>query len=149
MFNTLHRLIYCSRNAIRGDGDAIEQEIQNILAYSRRNNHRLGATGALLFTQGCFVQALEGNREMLEDLFERLQGDERHHDVTILSFERIEERAFADWDMAYLGDVEPGASATIAALTLTEAFRRREAKGENILRLMRGVAAREKTWAGS
>ena len=95
------------------------------------------------------MQALEGERTILEGIFERIQGDPRHDDVTVLSFEPVGERVFPDWDMAYLGNVEPGASATIATLTLTEAFRRREAKGETILRLMLGVAAREKIWAGS
>ena len=144
----IHQLIYCSRNAIQGEAQEVERQIEDILVTARRNNRAVEVTGALLFTQGCFVQALEGARDRLEAVFERIQCDERHGDVTVLSFEPAAERVFPDWDMAYLGDVAPGTPATIAAMTLNEAFRRKEAKGENILRMMRGVVARERVWAG-
>ena len=40
---------------------------------------------------------------MSETLFEIIQMDERHADVTVLHFEPLEERNFADWSMALAG----------------------------------------------
>ncbi len=149
MPHRLHRLIYCSRNTIRGDGAEVERRIRDILASARQYNHANGTTGALLFTHGCFVQALEGRRDALEEIFERIQCSDIHRDVTVLAFEPIEERAFPDWDMAYLGEIETGTSAEIAANTLNDAFERGMTGGETILSLMRGVIEREWAWAGA
>jgi hypothetical protein len=146
MSRELHRLIYCSRNAIEGDASEAERHIEQILVSARRNNRAAGVSGALLFTQGCFVQALEGERDTLELVFERIQGDERHNDVAILVFEPIAERMFPNWDMAYLGDVGPGTPARIAAMTLADAFEGKAATADTILNLIRGVVDRETTW---
>ncbi len=40
---------------------------------------------------------------MLEDLFESIQMDGRHGEVTVLHFEPIAERSFAEWAMALAG----------------------------------------------
>ena len=148
MPDTLHRLIYCSRNAIDGDGMAAEREIQEILGAARFHNRAAGVTGALLFTHGCFVQTLEGHRAALEDIFERIQCDERHRDVTVLSFEPIVVRTFPDWGMAYLGDAETGADAVLASAALSGAFARRSVGGDSVLALMHAVVARKRDWAG-
>lgn len=145
----LYQLIYCSRNAIRGGQDDIEAEIQQILSSARRNNQSLGVTGALMFTDNCFVQALEGRHDTLEAVFEKIQCDERHRDVTVLAFEEVSERQFGGWDMAWLGGPTPGTPATIAAMTLNEAFRRKSAKAEHILRMMQDVVDRQAMWAGA
>ncbi len=148
MPDSLRRLIYCSRNAIAGDAVAAEGEIQNILLVARRNNRAAGVTGALLFTHGCFVQALEGQRDELEAIFERIQCDERHRDVTVLAFESVLERAFPGRDLDYLGDTEAGDTQAMAAAALNGAFHRDGASGDSVLALMREVVAREKVWAG-
>ena len=54
----LYRLIYVSRNAMAGQARQLDEEIGRILASSRRNNARVGVTGALLFSADCFAQAL-------------------------------------------------------------------------------------------
>jgi|ERR1700722_9133718 hypothetical protein len=149
MPDRLHRLIYSSRNATRGDDAEVDRIIQKLLGGAREHNRANGITGALLFTQGCFVQALEGRRDVLEETFEWIQGSELHNDVTVLSFEPIEERSFPNWDMAYLGQPETGPSTALAAMTLDDAFRRELTGGESILSMMRGVIEREWAWAGA
>jgi hypothetical protein len=149
MPDSLHRLIYCSRNTMRGDTARVEREIRDILIEAQQRNRARGITGALLYTHGCFVQALEGTRDALEDTFERVQCSERHSGVTVLSFEPITERAFPDWDMAYLGDPESEASTTLAAMALDDAFAHGLTGGETVLSLMRGVVERQWAWAGA
>ena len=115
----LHRLVYCSRNAIAdADADAA-REVGHILEVSRRNNRRDGVTGALLYDEGCFAQVLEGPLAAVERTFARIQRDFRHADVTVLEVVRVDARLFGDWSMAYGGAL--GARAA-ARLGLKRAF---------------------------
>lgn len=100
---SLFHIAYISRNTINGDDDDIKTEIAKILESARRNNPAMQITGALLYSGGYFCQVIEGTEEALETLFEIIQMDERHADVTVLHFEPLEERNFADWSMALAG----------------------------------------------
>ena len=103
MTEPLYRLIYFSRNLIPGNEAEVEAHIRDILRVSRENNGLARITGALMFNLGCFAQVLEGPRHELEARFERIQQDERHGDVILLSLEATSERAFPNWSMAFFG----------------------------------------------
>lgn len=99
----LYNLAYISKNTISGTEDEIKQEINDILAAAHRNNPKLDVTGALLYSGGYFCQVIEGPEDVLEELFETIQMDARHGEVTVLQFEPIEERGFLNWAMALAG----------------------------------------------
>jgi len=99
----LHRLVYYSRNRIRGDADVQAAAMRGILATSRQNNARAEVSGALMFNAGCFGQVLEGPRRAIETTFERIQRDPRHGEVSLLAFEPTPARSFANWSMAFVG----------------------------------------------
>ena len=101
-----YKLLYCSRNLLGGSLAEQEIEVQRILASSRRNNVREGVTGALLFNGKWFAQMLEGPLAKVEAVFERIQRDPRHADVTVLESGAARGRIFADWSMAYAGSNE-------------------------------------------
>ncbi len=103
MSHEIFSLAYVSRSELSGSGDVLKAEIRAILASSRRNNHRLGVTGALLYSEGWFAQILEGPVDALESLFETIGADRRHSNVTILHFHPVEEPSFPAWSMAYAG----------------------------------------------
>lgn len=103
MTSALHSLAYFSRNAIDGSADTVRAQIAQILASARRKNAERGVTGALLFSDGCFAQVLEGRREDIEDVFETIQCDPRHNDVTILHLHEVDRRSFGAWSMAFGG----------------------------------------------
>ena len=90
----LVRLLYCSR-AVDNTPDAIE----SILAQSRQHNPVCGITGILCYGAGIFLQAIEGGRTQVSDLFGHIQRDARHKDVVLLHFEEILERRFGGWSM--------------------------------------------------
>ena len=94
----LVRLIYASTFGSRIN----LKEFENILDQSRENNRKLHITGALCYAPGNFLQCLEGPRDAVNLLYNRIVGDTRHTDVTLLSYEDIEERLFKDWTMAYI-----------------------------------------------
>jgi len=102
MTEMLHRLVYYSRNRIVGSAEQTSAAIAQILSASRRNNPRVGVTGALMFSTGYFAQVLEGPHDAIEDRFERIQQDERHNDVLLLCFEASATRRFENWSMAYI-----------------------------------------------
>lgn len=103
MTQSLSRLVYLSRNMIPGDDVSVEDEINQILETSRRNNAQVGVTGALLYNAGCFTQILEGPSEAVSGVFERIQRDTRHGDVVVLEFGPVDTIDFADWSMGFVG----------------------------------------------
>lgn len=100
---SIYSLAYISKNSIQGQRADIEAEIRSILAIAHKNNPALGITGALLYSGGYFCQVIEGPASALEDLFETIQMDDRHRQVTVLHFEPIEQRSFGEWAMAFAG----------------------------------------------
>ncbi|MEP6494253.1 MAG: BLUF domain-containing protein [bacterium] len=90
--------IYCS--AAKG-GAIAAAELSAILADARRNNARLEVSGMLLYEDGAFFQILEGDRTVVEGLFDKIFSDPRHGRVTKIVLEPIANRSFAEWTMGY------------------------------------------------
>ena len=99
----LTRVVYLSRNALELEPDEMVSAINEILEVSQDRNARSGVTGALLFNRGFFGQILEGTADAVEETYERIQNDDRHHDVALLDVRTIPERAFASWSMGFVG----------------------------------------------
>ena len=77
-------------------GDA---ELNAILKQSREHNPAEGLTGLLCYSDGIFIQVLEGGREAVNARYKHIVADARHKDVVLLSYEEIAERHFAGWTM--------------------------------------------------
>lgn len=90
----LVRLLYASR-AVDTSAEAIEA----ILAQSRQHNPVCGITGVLCYGGGVFLQAIEGGRMAVSELYGHIQRDPRHKDVVLLDYEEIAERRFGGWTM--------------------------------------------------
>lgn len=90
----LVRLLYASR-AVDNNSDAIA----SILAHSRQYNPTCGITGILCYGGGVFLQAIEGGRMAVSELYGHIQRDPRHKDVVLLDYEEISERRFGGWTM--------------------------------------------------
>jgi hypothetical protein len=78
-----------------------EEELVELLAKSRANNAPLGVTGMLLYRDGNFMQALEGEESSVRDLFEKISRDARHKSVSIIHEASVDERQFPDWSMGF------------------------------------------------
>jgi hypothetical protein len=72
-----------------------------LLAKAREQNTRLGITGLLLYRDGNFMQALEGEEKTVRALADRISADPRHQGVIILYTAPIKERQFPDWAMGF------------------------------------------------
>lgn len=102
----LVRLIYASRAA----GNITADALMPIMKGSRTRNAAAGITGVLVFSDGVFLQLLEGGRNAVSALYNRIACDERHHDVVLLAYDEVDERRFAGWSMgqANLSRLNPG-----------------------------------------
>ncbi len=93
----LVRLIYASTAT-----DGVDMnEFKRILETAQRNNANRDLTGVLCFNSRVFLQALEGSREAVNDLYAKLMRDTRHHNLAIIKYEAIEERRYSEWSMAF------------------------------------------------
>ena len=90
----LVRLLYASRAV-----DTSPAAIEAILTQSRQHNPGSGITGVLCYGGGVFLQAIEGGRSAVSDLYGHIQKDPRHKDVVLLHYEEIAERRFGGWTM--------------------------------------------------
>jgi hypothetical protein len=90
----LVRLLYASRAV-----DTSSEAIESILHQSRDHNPSTGVTGVLCYGGGIFLQALEGGRMPINELYGHIQRDPRHKDVVLLQYEEISERRFSGWTM--------------------------------------------------
>jgi hypothetical protein len=90
----LVRLLYASRAL-----DTSAEAINAILAQSRQYNPTCGITGILCYGGGIFLQAIEGGRMPVSELYGHIQRDPRHKDVALLHYEEISERRFGGWTM--------------------------------------------------
>jgi hypothetical protein len=91
----LVRLMYASRST----GTPADADLAAILKSSREHNPAEGITGLLCFSDGVFVQVLEGGRDAVNVRYKRIVEDSRHKDVVLLGYEEIAERAFPGWTM--------------------------------------------------
>jgi hypothetical protein len=90
----LVRLLYASRQS-----DPSTSATESILSQSRSHNMASGITGILCYGGNIFLQALEGGRKQVSELYGVIQKDPRHKDVELLLYEEITERRFGGWTM--------------------------------------------------
>lgn len=139
---SLYRFIYYSRNTIAGTEQDIAAEVEAILAISRRNNARVGMTGALIFNAGVFAQVLEGARADIEATFERIQRDPRHGAVQVLAFEPAPTRNFPSWSMAFIGRSQADRD-LFGHIGSGTGFEVQRLEGDRILSIMQAIALDE------
>ncbi len=96
--DSLVRLIYASHM----NHACQPKDIAAILEVSRKNNKRMGVTGALCYSRSGFLQCLEGPRDSVNELYRRIVQDTRNVDCALVSYGTIRRRRFGGWSMAYM-----------------------------------------------
>jgi Sensors of blue-light using FAD len=101
----LVRMLYLSRSV----GPQTTTMTSSILATAQAFNVENGVTGVLCQGQGFFIQALEGQRSVVNQLYRRIVLDPRHKDVEVMLLDDIDTRRFGRWSMAHvlLSDRDP------------------------------------------
>jgi Sensors of blue-light using FAD len=78
------------------DGD-----LRAILESARSHNDEDKITGMLLYQDGYFIQALEGEDAAVESTYARIKQDARHSHVLLVYKNPIDKRAFEKWEMGF------------------------------------------------
>jgi Sensors of blue-light using FAD len=98
----LYRLIYASLAVADTSSSRKAVQVRGIVDEAQVRNADLGVTGVLCVNDQTFVQVLEGGRDAVNQVYASIVRDERHEGVTLLAYERIDERRFAHWSMVEL-----------------------------------------------
>lgn len=92
------QLTYRSR-AVEGlTAIKIKEIVDEAVAFNKQHD----ITGCLVFDQGYFIQLLEGEKGIVEELYTKIKKDKRHYQFEILSKGSTSERQFKSWDMGYI-----------------------------------------------
>jgi Sensors of blue-light using FAD len=78
-----------------------ETALLDLVDQCQRNNARLGITGILVYSDGNFMQVIEGADLPTYALYDRIQRDVRHRGVTTVHQQLIQVHEFRGWSMAY------------------------------------------------
>ena len=96
----MYSILYISRASKNCDKTAV----QKILQSSRQNNPINAITGILIHKSPNFLQYLEGPNEAVGELYEKIESDDRHNSVKIISRSEIDSRVFSDWEMGFASE---------------------------------------------
>ena len=94
---SLHCLVYTSIANQKMSDD----NLKDLLKKSRVKNERKNVTGMLLYLDPFFIQILEGEEAVINESFNIIKQDSRHHKVKIIYKKPIEERSFPNWTMGF------------------------------------------------
>ena len=83
------------------------QTLESIVQTARSANSANGITGCLIVQDGCFMQMLEGQRDAVLALVDKIKADPRHSGARIVIEGAAKRRVFAEWGMV-LRDLTQG-----------------------------------------
>jgi hypothetical protein len=95
----LVRLVYYSR----ASREMSLSDLKGILGTARDNNNSIDVCGMLCYDKLYFLQALEGERAVVNELYLDIADDPRHDDIVIIDYSEITEPVFPKWQMGYAG----------------------------------------------
>ena len=78
-----------------------EQAPTAILESAVRHNQKNGVTGMLLYSKRRFLQVLEGELSAVDETYNRIITDNRHHKIVLLLKENIASLSFDSWSMGF------------------------------------------------
>ena len=94
----LSRIIYTSLATVPDD----DKIINKILKQARKNNIVDNVTGILLLCNNRFFQILEGQGQVIDEMYRKIQTDIRHTNLNIIVNEKITKRAFYKTSMGFI-----------------------------------------------
>ena len=77
-------------------------EINSVLDAVKEQNKILDVSGFLVYKEGTYLQLLEGDKEVVSKLYEKIRSDERHKNVLTLQQSQVSQRVFNDYESGFL-----------------------------------------------
>jgi hypothetical protein len=111
-------------------------ELEQLVTGARARNKTLGVTGMLVFHDGTFLQALEGEQRAVCEIFASIRDDTRHRDVTVLHRgPGAEQRVFGDRSLGF-ADVGGTAGMLRGFIRLNQRLRIADLDGQGAIALL-------------
>ena len=93
---SLYRILYRSKIS----GALSKEDIEGIVHHARTKNADNAITGVLLNVDDYFMQVIEGEEDVIKDLYYgKILHDKRHFRLKILLEGPVQSRDFPEWDM--------------------------------------------------
>lgn len=135
--DSLYQIVYTSAATELFD----RSSLMDLLKGSVQRNTRAGITGLLLYKEGVFMQALEGEETAAKALFARISRDPRHSNIITLIAEKTHQRDFPNSAMAFrdlnAGEKPPGYSAFLNTPLDGTEFSKDTSKARRLLALFK------------
>lgn len=93
----MYNLLYTSSSV----KEANHEDLTLILQTARLNNQQMGITGMLFYSQGSFVQLLEGEEDKVKETFNKISQDPRHINIEVVIEANAANRYFPQWQMGF------------------------------------------------
>ncbi len=77
------------------------EDLLNLLYKCRSKNERRGVSGMLLYGNGTFLQTIEGDEDVIDNLLDTISKDERHTEIQVLTRKEIPARQYSEWSMGF------------------------------------------------
>ncbi|MFD0767061.1 BLUF domain-containing protein [Mucilaginibacter lutimaris] len=78
-----------------------DDQLIDILTSARKNNAERNVSGMLLYSEGTFIQVLEGEDTQVDAIFAKIETDPRHKNLITLINGSIVHKNFAEWAMGF------------------------------------------------
>lgn len=93
----MYRIIYLSSATTKFTND----EILALLKNSRTNNNANNITGLLLYSDGNFLQIIEGKDKAIKKLYQKISVDSRHKNIIKVFEGKVSSRIYPNWKMGF------------------------------------------------
>jgi len=110
----ISRLLYTSSARLEPGPQTIDKQLCRLAGEAALLNEEAGITGVLVYVEEQFIQVLEGESAVVEEVFERICCDFRHAQIKLVDLIPVRQRMFARWHMARLCEgADPESSSTM------------------------------------
>ncbi|MCB0461616.1 MAG: BLUF domain-containing protein [Flavobacteriaceae bacterium] len=93
-----HTLCYVSS----AKSSLTDLDIDHLFRVNKRNNTKYGISGILVYNYGNFLQILEGDKQTIYFLFEKISQDSRHNNIIKLIDASTDEHIFEGYDSGFV-----------------------------------------------
>lgn len=107
-------IVYVSRASFSLNGAAVPIGLSTIHRKSNRANQERGVSGMLSFRKGRYIQLIEGPQAEVDELFQKICSDPRHHRIQVLVNQPISARMYPGTGMKLV--ISPHKEAQLRAL---------------------------------
>jgi len=82
--------------------DLNHDEVTELLDLTEIRNNNRGVNGLLIYSEGNFFEVIEGEKNMIMDLFEDIKEDPRHRNIMMVFKKEIDKPLFDDKEAGFI-----------------------------------------------